>query len=67
MTTLSPANLAAAGINAPRSSPSDDVREQAGWGHLLSDPEWGSPLPSRGTPSKIPFIDITDAHERSVA
>jgi hypothetical protein len=44
-----------------------DIREQAGWGRLLSDPEWGSPIPSHGTPSKIPFIDITDSCEPSAA
>jgi hypothetical protein len=45
----------------------DDIREQASWGRLLSDPEWTSPLPPRGTPRKIPFIDITDSYERSAA
>jgi hypothetical protein len=44
-----------------------DIREQAGWGRLLSDPEWGSPIPTHGTPSKIPFIDITDGDQRSAA
>lgn len=42
----------------------EDIREQASWGRLLSDPQWGSPLPSHGTPRKIPFIDITDDYER---
>ena len=45
----------------------DDIREQASWGRLLSDPEWGSLLPPSGTPRKIPFIDITDDYERSAA
>lgn len=46
----------------------EDIREQAGWGRLLSDPDWGSPLPLRGAPPrKIPFIDIADSHERSAA
>jgi hypothetical protein len=45
----------------------EEIRKQASWGRLLSDPEWGSPLPSHGTPRKVPFIDITDAYERSVA
>jgi hypothetical protein len=45
----------------------DDIREQASWGRILSDPEWGSPLPPPGTPHKIPFIDITDSCERSAA
>jgi hypothetical protein len=44
-----------------------DIREQASWGRLLSDPEWGWPLPQSGVPRKIPFIDITDDYERSVA
>lgn len=43
------------------------IREQASWGRLLSDPEWGSPIESRDGPRKIPFIDITDANERSAA
>jgi TniQ len=42
-----------------------EIREQASWGGLLSDPEWGSPIESREGPRKIPFIDITDAYERS--
>jgi len=41
----------------------EDIREQAGWGRLLSDPEWGSPIPTHGAPSKIPFIGITDLVE----
>jgi hypothetical protein len=45
----------------------EDIREQAGWGRLLSDPEWGTPIPSHGTPSKIPFIDITDGYEHAAA
>lgn len=45
----------------------DDIREQARWGRLLSDPEWGWPLPQAGIPRKIPFIDITDAYEDSTA
>jgi hypothetical protein len=28
---------------------------------------WGSPIPPHGTPSKIPFIDITDSCEPSAA
>lgn len=44
-----------------------DIREQAGWGRLLSDPEWGSPVPSHGTARMIPFIDISGVSERSVA
>jgi hypothetical protein len=37
-----------------------DIREQAIWGRLLSDPDWGSPIESREGPRKIPFIDIND-------
>jgi TniQ len=44
----------------------DDIREQAGWGRILSDPEWGT-LPPPGTPRKIPFIDITNAYDRPAA
>jgi hypothetical protein len=43
----------------------DAIREQASWGRLLNDPEWGSPvLPGDGR-RKIPFIDITDAYEHA--
>jgi hypothetical protein len=44
----------------------DDTREQAGWGRILSDPEWGT-LPPPGTPRKIPFIDIINAYDRPAA
>ena len=44
-----------------------EKREQASWGRLLSDREWGSPIESREGPRKIPFFDITDAYERSAA
>jgi len=43
------------------------IREQASWGRLLSDPEWGSPILSRQGTRKIPYIDISVEHERSVA
>jgi hypothetical protein len=69
--------LAVLGINSdrPRRTVSirrfgtlpESIREQAGWGRVLSDPEWGSPIPTHGAPSKIPFIDITDAYESSAA
>jgi hypothetical protein len=42
-----------------------DIREQANWGRILSDPEWGWPLPRSGIPRKIPFIDITDDYQCS--
>jgi hypothetical protein len=42
----------------------DAIREQASWGRLLSDPEWGNYIDdSREGPRLIPFID----YERSVA
>lgn len=44
----------------------DDIREQAGWGRILSDPEWGT-LPPPRPPRKIPFFDITNAYERPAA
>ena len=44
----------------------EEIREQANWARLLSDPEWGSPILSREGLRKIPFIDIAD-YERSVA
>jgi len=45
----------------------DDIREQASWGRLISDPQWGTPILSGERSRKLPFIDITDAYERSVA
>jgi hypothetical protein len=45
----------------------DAIREQASWGRLLSDPDWGTLIVSRKVPRMIPFIDITDEYERSVA
>ena len=45
----------------------DAIREQASRGRLLSDPEWGLPILSDEGLRKIPFIDITDAYERSAA
>jgi hypothetical protein len=43
-----------------------DIQEQARWGRLLNDPEWGTPPPAKAIPKRIPFIDITDDYERSV-
>ena len=46
-----------------------DIQEQARWGRLLSDPDWGAPPPATATAKAIPFIDITDSpaeHLRSV-
>lgn len=43
-----------------------DIQEQARWGRLLCDPEWGAPPPAMAVPKKIPFIDITDDYERSI-
>jgi hypothetical protein len=45
----------------------DAIREQASRGRLLSDPGWDSPIASDENPRMIPFIDITDDRERSVA
>lgn len=44
-----------------------DIQEQARWGRLLSDPEWGAPPPAANVPKTIPFIDITDDYEKSIA
>lgn len=44
-----------------------DIQEQARWGRLLNDPEWGSPPPVSAAPCKIPFIDISDDYEKSVS
>jgi len=43
-----------------------DIQEQAQWGRILSDPEWGAPPPARAVRKTIPFIDITDDYERSM-
>jgi TniQ len=43
-----------------------DIQEQARWGRLLSDPEWGAPPPATAIPQTIPFLDITDDYERSI-
>jgi hypothetical protein len=43
-----------------------DIQEQARWGRILSDPEWAAPPAATAVPKPIPFIDITDDHERSV-
>jgi TniQ len=37
-----------------------DIQEQARWGRLLNDPDWGAPPPATATAKAIPFIDITD-------
>lgn len=37
-----------------------DIQEQARWGRLLNDPDWGAPPPAVGTQKASPFIDITD-------
>jgi hypothetical protein len=61
-------------VSIPRSQPTgclrrdtDDIREQASWGRLISDAEWGTPILSGERSRKLPFVDITDAYERSVA
>lgn len=43
-----------------------DIQEQARWGRILSDPEWGAPPAATAARKTIPFIDITDDYERSV-
>jgi len=43
-----------------------DIQEQARWGRLLSDSDWGAPPPAAAVPQMIPFIDITDDYERSI-
>jgi hypothetical protein len=44
-----------------------DIQEQARWGRLLSDPEWGAPPPPAVIPRKILYIDITDDYEKSIS
>jgi TniQ len=43
-----------------------EIQEQARWGRLLGDPEWGAPPPATAIPKTVPFIDITDDYERSI-
>jgi TniQ len=43
-----------------------DIQEEATWGRILSEPDWGTPPPSAAIPKRIPFIDITDNYERSI-
>ena len=43
-----------------------DIQEQARWGRLLNNPDWGAPPPAVGTARAVPFIDITDDYERSI-
>jgi hypothetical protein len=43
-----------------------DIQEQARWGRILSDPEWGAPPSATAVRKTIPFIDITDDYERSM-
>jgi hypothetical protein len=43
-----------------------DIQEQARWGRLLNDPEWGAPPPATAIPKAVPFIDISDDYERSI-
>jgi hypothetical protein len=35
-----------------------DIQEQARWGRLLSDPDWGAPVPPSTIPRRILYIDI---------
>ena len=44
-----------------------DIQEQARWGRLLSDSEWGSPPPVTAAFRMIRFIDITDDYEKSIS
>ena len=43
-----------------------DIQEQARWGRILSDPDWGAPAAPESVPRTVPFIDITDDYERSI-
>ncbi|HUC24232.1 MAG TPA: TniQ family protein [Streptosporangiaceae bacterium] len=43
-----------------------DIQEQARWGRLLNDPDWGAPPPATTTAKAVPFVDITDNYERSI-
>jgi hypothetical protein len=48
-------------------SPPRDIQEQARWGRLLNDPDWGAPPPATASAKVIPCINITDDYERSIA
>lgn len=43
-----------------------DIQEQAQWGRILSDPEWGAPPAATAVRKTIPFIDITEDYGCSV-
>lgn len=43
-----------------------DIQEQARWGRILSDPDWGAPPSPESVPRTVLFIDITDEYERSI-
>ncbi len=43
-----------------------DIQEQARWGRILSDPDWGVPPSPESVPRTVLFIDITDEYERSI-
>lgn len=43
------------------------IQEQARWGRLSNDPHWNEPGAAEGSPATVPFIDITDEYEQSVA
>ena len=38
----------------------DDIYDQARWGRLLTDEDYGTPYPAGVGPHRIPYIDITD-------
>jgi hypothetical protein len=38
----------------------DDIHDQAKWGRLLTDEDFGAPYPAGVGPRRIPYIDITD-------
>jgi hypothetical protein len=44
-----------------------DIQEQARWGRILSDPDWGAQPSMENSPRRVLFFDITDDIEHPVA
>jgi hypothetical protein len=44
-----------------------DIQEQARWGRLLCDLDWGEPPPAGAIPRHVPFIDMTTDYEKSLS
>ena len=43
-----------------------DIQDQARWGRLLNNPDWGTPAPVTGSPQPVAFYDLTDEYDKAV-